>query len=146
MPIQHHFDSENGILYVTWTGVITASDLSDFAARIVLDPQVTACSRSITNMCDCQLAFTWKELNLPAKALFEQAARRGKKWKTAIVVRQQVQLGVARQHALITENLKETEVFFSEAEARRWVCAESGGPSKASGTHRGGTSEGSGES
>lgn len=124
MAITYTVDVQASLLWVKWSGPIGAEDLFRFSAAVREDPAVLACGRSITDVRESEILFKGDELRVVTERLFSPAKVRGKIWKTAVIVAKPVQLGVARQHELLSAGLKTTGVFFTEQAARDWVMAE----------------------
>lgn len=127
MPIDCTPRPQDGFVEVTWSGTITAVDLSRCWSKILTDPEVLRIGRALTDLRDAELAFSGAEL---AEAVHTVAAPllRGRNWRAAIVVRNPVQYGVSRQYEVFAQQLGEDGIFFDLDSARRWLLQEVADP------------------
>ena len=127
MPIDCTPRPEDGFVEVTWSGTITADDLSRRWSEILTDPEVRRIGRALTDLREADLAFSGAEL---ARAVLTVAvpALQGRKWRAAIVVRSPVQHGVSHQYEVFARELGEDGIFFDLDAARRCLLQEATDP------------------
>jgi hypothetical protein len=122
MPIAYKVNAALGIVFADWRGTVTAKDIAGYWTELASDQAALACGRSITDISSCDMQFTGEELRLLAKEILEPAIR-GRNWKTAVIIKNPVHYGVTRQHEMLSEGFMNTNVFYSDVLARKWVLS-----------------------
>ena len=85
MPIAYSIDRENGCVVETWTGDVTARDLTAHWRRYLADPEVLALRRTLVDLRHCRIMFTAAELSQLVERIVLPALH-GMNWRTAIVL------------------------------------------------------------
>ena len=62
MPIAYSIDREDGCVVESWTGDVTARELSAHWRRYLADPEVLSLRRTLVDLRHCRLMFTAAEL------------------------------------------------------------------------------------
>lgn len=127
MPIDCTPRPEDGFVEVTWSGTITAYDLSRRWSEILADPEVLRIGRALTDLREADLAFSGAELARAVQAVAVPALN-GHKWRAAIVVRSPLQHGVSHQYEVFARELGEDGIFFDLDSARHWLLEEVADP------------------
>lgn len=127
MPIDCTPRPEDGFVEVTWSGTITACDLSRRWSEILPDPEVLRIGRALTDVREADLAFSGAELAEAVRTVAVPALQ-GRKWRSAIVVRTPLQFGVSRQYEVFAKEFGEAGIFFDLDAARRWLLQEVADP------------------
>jgi len=122
MAITYRVDAGAGLAFEDWRGVITADDVHAHWTRMVNDPAVLACRGSLADIRECWVDFTGPDLQRLALTVLEPAFR-GRQLRVAILVKDPVQYGVARQHRAFSSTFTEAVVFTDAAMAREWLLS-----------------------
>lgn len=124
MPITYAVDRELGVIFETWTGPVPAVELSRHWKVFLDDPEVMSCRRTLADLRNCTVEFSGNDLShLIEKIVLPKLGTL--KWRTALVVKHAVQLGVARQYEVFADYYSRDSVFENRVEAIVWLVKES---------------------
>lgn len=122
MPITYAVDPERNLILVTFAGRITAHELGDHWKEFLSKADVMNCRRSVADIRQSILEFSGSELDTMIQHIVLPLTGT-RKWRTAIVVDQPVQQGVARQYEVFADMFSEDELFFDLEAAVEWVLS-----------------------
>jgi hypothetical protein len=120
VPISYKVDDSAGIVVEKWIGDITSQVLKDHWRSLTSDPVAMACKGALADISGCSLRFSSEELDQLIRSIVRPGIG-GRPWKSAVVVAQLVQHGVARQYGALTDSKNEIEIFTDSALAREWL-------------------------
>ncbi|HEY4258614.1 MAG TPA: hypothetical protein VGM98_00580 [Schlesneria sp.] len=119
-PITYSVDTTQGIIFETWHGDVTASDLSYYWRRYLADPQVLAIRRTVVDLRYGNLLFTGEEMESLIASIVIPTLN-GLDWTTAIVVDRPDQFGVSRQYQVFAERYSKDCIFPDSESALNWL-------------------------
>jgi len=120
LPITYSLDAERGLIFESWSGDVSASDLADYWRAYLADPEVMAIRRTVVDLRDSNPTFTGAELSsLIHNIVFDVLGERD--WITAIVVAKPLQFGVSRQYQVFAECYSRDAIFEAPEEALAWI-------------------------
>jgi hypothetical protein len=122
MPIHYRIDHAARIIEETWVGTVTINDLSDYWRIYLADTDVLSLRRTVVDLRDADIAFNGLELQDLVETLVLPILG-GRDWKTAIIVHDPVQFGVARQYNVFADRYSRDSIFDNPDEARMWLSA-----------------------
>ncbi|MBK81454.1 MAG: hypothetical protein CMQ43_11165 [Gammaproteobacteria bacterium] len=121
MPIEHRVDPGQGILFVTRSGSIDTQDEHDALDRRRADPLVQPGIRVLVDCCAVDPADSTEVVHYLADSITALAAHL-QCGPVAIVVSTDVQFGMARMYAALTDLAHpDTEVFRAREDALTWL-------------------------
>lgn len=123
MPIACIPRPQDGYVEVNWSGAITAAVIRQRWSEILADPEVLRIGRALADIREADLQFTGAEL-ADIVATVAAPALQGRRWRSAIVVRDPVQYGVSRQYEVFSGEFGVDGIFHDPADARRWLLLE----------------------
>ncbi len=125
MPIAYTINHEKNLIYETWTGEVRIDDLATYWKQYLADPEVLKIRRTIVDLRTCVIIFNGTEFDdLIQKIVLPIMG--GLKWTTAIIVSRPVQFGVSRQYQVFAERYSRDSIFFSMADAEKWIDSLAG--------------------
>ena len=120
MPITYRVDQDRDLIEEIWSGEVGAADLERYWIGYLADPKVMACRRTLVDLRHANIKFDGKQLAGLVDAI--AVPRIGDlKWKTAIVVGEPVQFGVARQYQVFAEVYSTDAIFEDYDAALSWL-------------------------
>lgn len=124
MPIERRIDHERQLVLGTWSGIIGMPQLRDALERLIADEALMAVGRSLTDLRDVQFSISTADIRDSELGII--APRLGaKKWRIAMLVRDELQYGICRQFLSLTSAHVTGEVFTVESDALAWVLGDS---------------------
>ena len=127
MPITYSLDAERGLIFESWSGDVSASDLADYWRAYLADPEVMAIRRTVVDLRDSNPTFTGAELSsLIHNIVFDVLGERD--WITAIVVAKPLQFGVSRQYQVFAECYSRDAIFEDPDLALAWIQGQQRAP------------------
>ena len=127
MPITYSIDAERGLIFESWSGDVSASDLADYWRAYLADPEVMAIRRTVVDLRDSNPTFTGAELSsLIHNIVFDVLGERD--WITAIVVAKPLQFGVSRQYQVFAECYSRDAIFEDPDLALAWIQGQQRAP------------------
>jgi hypothetical protein len=120
LAISYQVDSALGIVLECWEGDINAQDLEAHWRLLTNDSVAMACKGSLADISRCSIQFSTDELRRLIRQIVAPAIQ-GRAWKSAVLVAEPVQHGVARQYGALTEVQNELVIFTDPALARAWL-------------------------
>jgi hypothetical protein len=124
MPITYQVDQDRRLIYETWTGEVEAKDLGNYWKRYLADPAVLVIRRTIVDLRGTTIKFNGSELEVLIETIVVPALG-SRKWITALVVRRgSVEFGVGRQYHVFAERFSRDSIFFTMAEAEKWMSEQ----------------------
>ena len=127
MPISYSIDHNRRIIFETWTGEITATDLGEYWKRYLADPDVMAIRRTLVDLRQCRILFTSTDMSDLIRSLVIPRLE-GKDWKTAIVTEHPVQFGVSRQYQMFAASFSKDSIFHEPEAGLAWLLAQEQSP------------------
>jgi hypothetical protein len=120
MNITYKIDSSQGVIIEKWYGSVDVEDVAALWKLKLADKNVLACRGTLADLRDCQLQFSGDELRCKIRTiLFPSVGAR--KIKTAILVSEPLQYGVARQFLAYSDEIGDGQVFTNEIAAYKWL-------------------------
>jgi hypothetical protein len=119
MGITYEVDAA-GIVFERWAGIVTATEMEAHWTRMVKDPRVIACRGSLADIRECEIRFSGEDLRRMEETILEPVFR-GRQLKVAILVKDPIQYGVARQHRAFAGTFTDSAIFTDPSAAREWV-------------------------
>jgi hypothetical protein len=120
MPINYVIDRERGFILETWTGLITRNDLENYWVEYLKDPEVLRLRRTLADIRAAKIEFNGSDLMaLIKKVVIPKLG--DLKWKTAILVDDPVQFGVARQYGALADLYSRDQIFKDRDTALSWL-------------------------
>jgi len=127
LPITYSIDAERGLIFESWSGDVSASDLADYWRAYLADPEVMAIRRTVVDLRDSNPTFTGAELSsLIHNIVFDVLGERD--WITAIVVAKPLQFGVSRQYQVFAECYSRDAIFEDPDLALAWIQGQQRAP------------------
>ena len=123
VPIAYSIDRENGCVIETWTGDVTARELSAHWRRYLADPEVLSLRRALVDLRHCRIVFTAAELSQLVGRLVLPALH-GLNWRTAIVVGDPNHFEMSRQYHAVAESYSQDSVFSTPEAALAWLRSQ----------------------
>ena len=123
MPIAYSIDRENGCVVETWTGDITARDLTTHFRRFFADPEVLELRRSMVDLRHCRLVFTAAELSEIVSRIVMPALH-GQRWRSAIVLGDPSHFEMSRQYHIFAASYSKDSVFSTPEAALAWLRSQ----------------------
>jgi hypothetical protein len=120
LGITGEVDAEAGVILERWTGVVTSADVEAYWTKLVSDPRVLACTASLANISECTLQLSGGDVQRLAMKILAPVFQ-GRKMKSAVVVDDPVQYGVARQYRAYASSFTESAIFTDIDAARAWI-------------------------
>jgi len=122
MTIEYTIDRERKVIFETWLGVTTASELGSYWRRLLADPEALAVRRTLVDLRNADLEFTGVELaNMVESIVIPMLG--GKSWKSALLIDKPVQFGASRQYQVFAESYSQDAIFHDAEAAMRWLLA-----------------------
>jgi hypothetical protein len=123
MPITFHYDDQANILYEKGTGSLTLKDFMEYREKLK-SANLKKHFRSLADYSEANLNFSTGHMQQYAES-FRGVAQKYGNVKIAICVRKNLEFGLARMYANITEeNGYDVEVFRDYEKARKWLLNE----------------------
>ena len=123
MPITYSIDREDGCVIETWTGDVTARELTAHWRRYLADPEVLALRRTLVDLRHCRIMFTAAELSeLVARIVVP--ALHGMNWRTAIVLGDTNHFEMSRRYHVVAESYSQDSVFSTPEAALAWLRSQ----------------------
>lgn len=119
-PISYTVDAALGVIFEVWRGDVSGLDLRHHWEVFLKDPEVMAIRKTHADLREANILFTGNDL----MQLVEKVAiplLHGLEWKTAIVTRQAVQVGVSHQYQVFADLFSTDSLFEDSDEALRWL-------------------------
>ena len=128
MPITYHADAAQGVLFSDWRGTITITEVSAYWTAFTSDKEAMACRGAIADLRECELQFNGASIRDLTERILKPAFQ-GKKWRSAIVVKDPVQFGMSRQYGVYSEIFLSgnVNVFYSDVMALKWLLEDDPG-------------------
>ena len=120
MPIAYSIDRENGCIIETWTGDITARNLTAHWRRYLNDPDVLALRRTLVDLRHCRIMFSATELSQLVGRIVLPALH-GMNWRTAIVLGDPNHFEMSRQYHIVAESYSQDSIFSTPEAALAWL-------------------------
>lgn len=121
--ISYHVDAAGGLIFETWSGVITRDVLLAHWRECLADAAVLAVRRTLVDLRDCDVHFSGAEwLRLIEGCVLNRPDLVG--WKTAIVVDKPHLHGIARQFLGHAARLTHGELFEQRDQAVAWLTRQ----------------------
>jgi hypothetical protein len=122
MPITYTIDQQQGLIFATWKGKITADVLARHWATIFADPDFKSVRRTLADVRGATIAFSGAELAKLVDSVAKPAVGEAR-WKAAIVVSQTAHFGMSHQFHVFAKMFSEDAVFFDRETALAWLLA-----------------------
>lgn len=120
MPITYTIDTSRDIIFETWTGTISASDLAAYWREYLVDPEVMKRRRTLVDLRAATIVFTGQQLADLIQAIVLPMLG-DLKWTTAVLVATPAQYGTARQYQVFAESYSGDAIFADENPALEWL-------------------------
>lgn len=120
MSIVFRIDEQADLIRSHWSGTISAQDLEDYLRAIIQDEKAMSIRRTLSDVREAEFQFTGAELGGLVKTILVPALK-GKDWKVALLVRELVQYGVARQYQAYAFEILTGAIFTDEAAALAYL-------------------------
>jgi hypothetical protein len=122
MGITYEVDASKGVVFERWLGAIAGPDIVDHWMLLATDKEAMACGRSVADIRECALQVSGEELRYLVTFVLGPVLE-GRHWKTAVLVREPVQFGMAREYQTLAGVFKEDAVFTDLPAACQWVAS-----------------------
>ena len=122
MPISYTIDRQQGVIFATWKGVVTAEVLARHWATVFADPEFKMVRRTLADVREATVSFSGAELARLVESMAAPAVGETR-WKAAIVVSQTAQFGMSRQFHVFASLFAEDAIFFDRESALAWLLA-----------------------
>jgi hypothetical protein len=126
VSITYEVDQKRNVIFETWSGPVDAAELGAYWRAYLADPAVLRCRRTVVDLRKAVVVFKGHELSTLVKTIAEPVLA-GRKWRTAVVVDEPHQFGVARQYSVFAEVYSSDEIFRTPEEALAWLIREEPG-------------------
>ena len=120
MTIEYTIDHERSVIFETWAGELTRSDVASHWRRMLADSEALAIHRSFVDLRNARPQFTGVELATLVKTIVIPMLG-GKSWKAAILIEKPVQFGVSRQYQVFAESYRQDAIFDDPEAAMSWL-------------------------
>ena len=127
MGITYRIDVSKGVVFEEWLDTLSADEIAEHWKKKYADLRVMAAGRTLLDVRACKLPLSGDDLRCLVKTILVPTLR-NRKMKTAILVNQLVQYGVARQFLAYIGETADISIFEDEAEALEWLVQERGLP------------------
>lgn len=123
MSITYRVDHELNVIFETWTGEVSTGELEEHWVGFLADREVLECRRTVADLRNCTISFFGADLDaLIVKHVMP--VLEGRTWRTALVVAQPLQFGVARQYQVFADKYSADQIFADIETATAWVRRE----------------------
>src|SRR5512145_2016971 len=120
MGIRHTFDADRGIVRASWEGVVTAENVASYWTLRSTEVKAYDQRRALVDLSCCEVRFAGEEMLSLMRSLVKPNFRdRG--YRVAILTRDLVQYGTARQFQALFSDIGECMIFGEEAAALAWL-------------------------
>jgi hypothetical protein len=120
MTLTYRVDSALNVVFETWSGALTRADLRDGWERLMSDPAVQACRRSLADLTGAEFRLTGAELEDAVRGIILPRVQGGP-WCSALVVSTPLSYGVSRQFQVFAEAGLHTAIFRDPDAAFTWL-------------------------
>lgn len=123
MGIRHTFDADQGVVRAVWEGPITVDDVAGYWTLRSTEVRVHDQRRALVDMSRCEVRFAGDDMFRLMRALVRPNFR-DRDYRIAILTRDLVQYGTARQFQALFNDIGECVIFEEEAAALAWLAEE----------------------
>ena len=120
MAITYEVDETAGLVREQWKGVISMEAMVVHWKQKLADPQVMRCRRTLVDVRESRFLFKGTELQRLVESILEPRLA-GAGLRSAMLVKEPVQYGVANQFCAFFSRIGAVEIFQDEDEARAWI-------------------------
>lgn len=120
MGIRHTFDADRGIVRAFWEGPITAEEVARYWTLRIGEVQAHDQRRALVDLSRCEVRFAGDEMLNLIRSLVKPNFR-DRQYRVAILTRDLVQYGTARQFQALFNDIGECAIFEEEAVALEWL-------------------------
>jgi hypothetical protein len=123
MPIAYFVDTERGVIFSKWDGVVTADELAEHSKKLLSDELALASGRTLVDMRGAVIEFSGDDIGrVNSDVVVPALQKRG--WMTAVVVDGPTLYGINRQFQGHVGALGRSAIFKNESEALSWLLAK----------------------
>lgn len=120
MAISYLVDEGVGLVREKWAGDISLAEMVLHWRSKLADQKVMRCRRTLVDVRESRFTFQGAELQCLVESILEPELE-GAGLRSAMIVKEPVQYGVANQFCAFFSRIGAVEIFQDEAEALEWI-------------------------